>query len=100
MTSRTTVSFSSNTDWIIFDSSDSMSLLAAARSTSSRSSTSEANGPSRNPLPGVSALPTRMSSCGNGPSSRVAAITGAADASAIRSAFCRPSVRGPTPIST
>jgi hypothetical protein len=100
MTSRTTVSFRSKTDWIMRDSSDSMSELAAARSTSSRTSTSDANGPSRNPLPGVSALPSTISSRGSGPSSLVAPMTGRADASAIRSAFWRPRVRGPTPIST
>ncbi len=87
MTSRTTVSLSSNTDWIILDSSDSISELAAARSTSSRTSTSDANGPSRNPLPGVSALPTTMRTLGSGPSNQVAPRTGRAEASAIRSAF-------------
>ena len=47
MSSRTMVSPSSNTEWIICRSSSSMTSLASARSTSSRSSACEANGPSR-----------------------------------------------------
>ena len=57
ITSRASVSPSSKTEWIIRLSSDSITRLASARSTSSRSSASEANGPSRKPRPGVSALP-------------------------------------------
>ena len=52
ITSRTMVSPSSNTEWIICRSPDSMTRPASARSTSSRSSASVANGPSRKPLPG------------------------------------------------
>ena len=58
MTSRTMVSPSSKTEWIISRSSCSMSRLCSARSTRSRSSASEVNGPSRKPRPGVSALPS------------------------------------------
>ena len=47
ITSRTRVSPSSNTEWIIWRSPASMSSLSSAMSTSSRSSASEANGPSR-----------------------------------------------------
>ena len=61
ITSRTRVSPSSKTEWIICRSPDSMTLLASARSTSSRSSASDANGPSLKPRPGVIALPTRIS---------------------------------------
>ena len=70
ITSRTVVSPSSKTEWIILRSSDSMSADASAMSTSSRSSVSVLNGPSRKPLPGVSALPTRISSRGSGPEDR------------------------------
>ena len=79
ITSRTMVSPSSKTEWIICRSPDSMTLLASARSTSSRSSASEANGPSLKPRPGVSALPIRISSRGSGPSTVVNAISGPAD---------------------
>ena len=58
------------------------------------------NGPSRKPLPGVSALPTRMSSRGIGPSTLVTNDSGAADHRATTSLCCRPSVRGATPITT
>ena len=71
ITSRTIVSPSSKTEWIIARSPDSMTWLASARSTSSRSSASEENGPSLKPLPGVRVLPTRISSCGSGPRIRV-----------------------------
>ena len=79
ITSRTRVSPSSKTEWIICRSPDSMTLLASARSTSSRSSASEANGPSLKPRPGVIALPTRISSRGSGPSTLVTAISGPAE---------------------
>ena len=46
MTSFTSVSPSSNTEWIIFDSPASMSSCFSAMSTRSRSSASVANGPS------------------------------------------------------
>ena len=100
MTSRTSVSPRSKTDWIILDSSDSMTLEAAAMSTSSRTSTSDANGPSAKPRPGVTALPRTMSSLGRGPRRVVSRTTGPADASAMASARWRPSVRGPTPMRT
>ena len=71
ITSRTIVSPSSKTEWIIARSPDSMTWLASARSTSSRSSASDENGPSLNPRPGVIRLPTTMSSWGSGPRTRV-----------------------------
>ena len=73
ITSRTEVSPSSKTEWIILRSPDSMTLDASAMSTSSRSSVSVENGPSLKPRPGVSALPTRISSRGSGPRTRVIA---------------------------
>jgi hypothetical protein len=100
ITSRTVVSPSSKTEWIIRRSPASMSADASAMSTSSRSSVSLENGPSRKPLPGVRALPIRISSRGSGPSTEVTPLSGAADHSATRSLCCRPSVRGATPIAT
>lgn len=67
MTSRTSVSPSSKTECTMRRSSSSISDSASARSTSARSSASEANGPCRKPLPGVRALPMRISSEGIGP---------------------------------
>ena len=70
ITSRTRVSPSWKTECTIRRSSSSISDSFSARSTSARSSASEANGPLRKPLPGVSALPRRISSCGIGPMMR------------------------------
>ena len=70
MTSRAIVSPSSKTEWIIWRSPDSTTPRSSAMSTSSRSSTSEENGPSRKPRPGVIVLPMRMSSVATGPSTR------------------------------
>src|SRR6478609_8107051 len=100
ITSRTKVSPSSKTEWIILLSSDSITLEASARSTISRSSASDENGPSEKPLPGVIALPIRISSRGRGPSTRPRPSTAPADANEIASARCRPMVRGPTPTTT
>ena len=100
MTSRTRVSPSSKTEWIISRSSGSMTLRSSARSTRSRSSASEVNGPSLKPLPGVTALPSSMRSLGRGPKIRVRPYTTGALASAIGSACWRPSVRGETPTTT
>ena len=100
ITSRTVVSPSSKTEWIILRSPDSMRADASAMSTSSRSSVSVENGPSRNPLPGVSMLPIRISSRGIGPSTVVTQLSGAADQSATRSSCWRPRVRGATPMAT
>ena len=91
---------SSKTEWIILLSSDSIRLEASARSTISRSSASDENGPSENPLPGVSALPTRISRRGTGPRTRPRPRTAPAEVSEIASARCRPIVRGPTPTTT
>src|SRR3990170_2953370 len=79
MTSRAMVSPSSKTEWIIFRSSDSITADASAMSTSSRSSVSVENGPSRKPRPGVMALPIMIRSFGNGPRIRVSAHSGDAD---------------------
>ena len=100
ITSRTMVLPRSKTEWIIFRSPDSITSLASARSTSSRSSASVANGPSVNPLPGVKALPIMINSRGNGPSTVVIATIGPAKAQATRWACCRPRVRGATPQKT
>ncbi len=98
ITSRAIVSPSSNTDWIICRSSCSTTPRCSAMSTSSRSSTSEANGPSRKPRPGVIALPNRVSSEASGLNIRPSSRTAPAPASATRLKCWRPSVRGPTPI--
>ncbi len=73
------VSPSSKTEWIIRRSPDSMTADASARSTSSRSSVSVENGPSLKPLPGVIALPSRISSAGIGPRMVVTKDIGPAD---------------------
>ena len=70
MTSRAIVSLRSNTDWIICRSSCSTTPRSSAMSTSSRSSTSDANGPSRSPRPGVIALPISTSRAASGLNSR------------------------------
>ena len=100
ITSRVLVSPSSKTEWIIRRSPDSITADASARSTSSRSSVSVENGPSRKPRPGVIALPTRISSLGIGPRIEVIAPSGAAVRRATRWSCCRPIVRGATPITT
>src|SRR3954447_548147 len=100
MTSRAMVSPSSKTEWIISRSPDSMTWLASARSTSSRSSASDENGPSLNPRPGVRMLPTTINSCGSGPSTLVKKTTRPELSRATRWECSRPTVRGPTPIST
>ena len=82
ITSRAMVSPSSNTDWIICRSPCSTTPRSSAMSTSSRSSTSEENGPSRNPRPGVIALPNRVSSEASGPNTRPSTRTAPAPASA------------------
>ena len=78
------VSPRSNTEWIIRRSPDSITSLASARSTSSRSSASVANGPSVKPLPGVSALPIMINRRGKGPSTVVTATSGPAKEQATR----------------
>lgn len=65
-----------------------------------RSSASLANGPLRNPLPGVSALPTRISSCGIGPMILASGSRTYAEAVAVFSGCWRPMVRGETPMAT
>lgn len=100
ITSRATVSPSSNTEWIISRSESSTTPRSCARSTSSRSSTSEVNGPSRKPWPGVIALPITMSSRDSGPSTEPSTRTGPATIIPTRYGCWRPMVRGPTPIST
>ena len=100
MTSRTMVLPRSKTEWIIRRSPESITELVSARSTSSRSSASVENGPSTNPLPGVTAFPIMISSLGRGPSTVVSRPRGPAAASETVSAFCRPRVRGATPQKT
>ena len=90
ITSRTMVSPRSKTEWIICRSPDWISSLFSARSTSSRSSASVANGPSSKPLPGVRALPTKINNRGNGPSTVVSSTSGPATAQATRSWCCWP----------
>src|SRR3954462_11238432 len=68
MTSRAIVSASSKTEWIMFRSPDSTTPRSSAMSTSSRSSTSEEDGPSPKPRPGVSLFPIRISSGATRPS--------------------------------
>ena len=70
MTSRAMVSPSAKTEWIIWRSPCSTTPRCSARSTSSRSSTWVANGPSGKPRPGVTALPMRISSDASGLSAR------------------------------
>ena len=100
MTSRAMVSLSSNTDWIISRSPCSTTPRCSAMSTSSRNSISDENGPSRNPLPGVMALPSRISSEDSGPKIRPSARTAPALRTATRYGCWRPRVRGPTPTRT
>ncbi|SKU14581.1 Uncharacterised protein [Mycobacteroides abscessus subsp. abscessus] len=83
ITSRAGVSPSSNTDWIIRRSSSATTPRCCAMSTTSRSSISEANGPLRNPRPGVTALPSRINSREMGPSSTEITCSGTAAPSAI-----------------
>src|SRR5215472_16546561 len=96
MTSRTIVSPSSNTEWIIWRSPGSITWLSSSRSTSPRSSSSEAP-PSRPPRPGVSALPTAISSRGSGPSARTMGVSTLAAAPASSRSYRRPSVAGQIP---
>jgi hypothetical protein len=100
MTSRAMVSPSWKTDWIISRSPCSTTPRCSAMSTSSRSSTSDENGPSRKPRPGVRALPSQISRLGSGPSTRPSACTTPAPARASLYGCWRPSVRGPTPTNT
>ena len=97
ITSRAIVSPSSNTDWIICRSPCSTTPRSSAMSTSSRSSTSDENGPSRKPRPGVIALPNRVSSEASGLKTRPSTRTAPAPASATAFGCWRPIVRGPTP---
>ena len=100
ITSRAGVSPSSKTDSIILRSSAATTPRCWARSTTSRSSISDANGPLRNPRPGVSALPTTTNNRLIGINSHEISRSGTAVANAMEYAFCRPRVRGPTPMTT
>ena len=100
MTSRAIVSPSANTEWIMSRSPCSTKPRCSARSTSSRSSTCEANGPSRKPLPGVNALPIRISSDASGFRTRPSQRTiGAANRATVYACW-RPIVLGATPTTT
>ncbi|ARZ70211.1 hypothetical protein SMD11_4614 [Streptomyces albireticuli] len=100
ITSRTSVSPSSKTECTMRRSSSSISDSFSARSTMARSSASEAKGPLRKPLPGVRALPMRISSCGTGPMIRARGSRTYAAAVAVFSGCWRPMVRGETPTAT
>ncbi len=100
ITSRTRVSPSWKTECTIRRSSSSISDSFSARSTSERSSASEAKGPCRKPLPGVRALPRRISSRGIGPMIRASGSSTYAAAVAVFSGCWRPIVRGETPTAT
>ena len=100
MTSRAMVSPSAKTEWIMSRSSCSTTPRCSARSTSSRSSTWVAKGPSRKPMPGVNALPMRISRVASGPSARPNHSTVGAASRPTEYACWRPIVRGPTPTTT
>ena len=100
ITSLTMVSPSSKTEWIMRRSPASIRSDSSHRSTCSRSSASEVNGPSVKPRPGVMALPMMMRICGIGPITVVNPEIRPVLRSAMRSAFCRPSVRAATPTRT
>ena len=100
ITSRTMVSPSSKTEWIILRSTASITSDSLARSTRSRSSFSDANGPCRKPRPGVTTLPTRTSRPATGPSSVVPARRAGATTRPTSSGCWRASVRGLTPTTT
>src|SRR5215470_12773813 len=97
MTSRTIVSPSSNTEWIIARSPGSMTLRSSRRSTRPRSSSSDSPEPSRPLRPGVSALAVATSSRGSGPSARTTGASTRAAASASCRSNCRPRVTGQIP---
>ena len=100
ITSRTMVSPSSKTECTIRRSSSSISDSDSARSTAARSSASLANGPRLKPFPGVSALPSRISSPGTGPITRASGSRTYDAAVAVFSGCWRPMVRGETPTAT
>jgi hypothetical protein len=100
ITSRTRVSPSSNTECTMRRSSASIRDSFSARSTRARSSASEAKGPRRKPLPGVSALPMRMRRDGIGPMIRASGTRTYAATVAVFSGCWRPIVRGETPTAT
>ena len=100
ITSRAIVSPSAKTEWIMSRSPCSTTPRCSARSTSSRSSTWLPNGPSGKPLPGVTALPIRISSDASGFSARPSQRTSGAVALPTAYACCRPIVRGATPTTT
>src|SRR5215475_2076111 len=97
MTTRTIVSPSSNTEWIIARSSGSMTLRSSSRSTRPRSSSADSAGPSRPIRPGVSTLAVATSSRGSGPSARTRGASTAAAAPASCRSYRRPRVTGQIP---
>src|SRR5215470_3381245 len=97
MTSRTIVSPSSNTEWIIARSSGSMTLRSPSRSTRPRSSSSDSPEPSRPLRPGVSTLAVATSSRGSGPSARTMGASTLAAAPASCRSYWRPRVSGKIP---
>ena len=69
ITSRAMVSPNSKIEWMSSFSSSSISPSSEATSAEARSSCSVMNGPSRSPLPGISALASRTRLFATGPSS-------------------------------
>ena len=81
ITSRTIVSPSSKTEWIMARAPGSITWRCSSRSTRPRSSSSVPNA-SRDPRPGVSTLPRASSSRGRGPRIRVTGYSTSAAARA------------------
>src|SRR6516164_8384002 len=94
ITSRTIVSPSSNTEWIIARSSGSMTLRSSSRSTRPRSSSPD---PSRPLRPGVSTLAVATSSRGSGPRARTTGASTLAAAPASCRSYWRPRLTGQIP---
>src|SRR5215813_13492822 len=97
MTSRTIVSPSSNTEWIMARSSGSITRRSSSRSTRPRSSSSDSPEPSRPLRPGVSTLAVATSSRGSGPSARTTGTSTLAAAPASCRSYWRPRVTGQIP---
>src|SRR5215831_19470448 len=97
MTTRTIVSPSSNTEWIIARSSGSMTLRSSSRSTRPRSSSSDSPDPSRPLRPGVSTLAVATSSRGSGPRARTTGASTLAAAPASCRSYWRPRLTGQIP---
>src|SRR5215471_3785057 len=97
MTSRTIVSPSSNTEWIMARSSGSMTRRSSSKSTRPRSSSSDSPDPSRPLRPGVSTLAVATSRRGSGPSARTTGASTLAAAPASCRSYWRPRLTGQIP---